>query len=285
MTRLLISSSLALLLGGGAAIATANAATDQTASYCGQGWTKVDANDNGFVTKSEAKQAGGVVFEEMDADGNGKVSKSEYTDCMQNWMQRWQQAAAKVERDEASFAEVDTDQDNQITTYEFVNGWRKAYDIEKAGQAKDDRVPSVAAYTGYVTAPDDKKMSEQDSASRAAAMFKNLDTDRSGTLSPEEWSAPNPENIGRHTLDLNWETMDTNGDGFISSMEYDKARDARFGEAQEQAGKAQEQAGAAQDQAGKAQDQAGDQQTSADVSASGSSATGVPVYLYRFYVM
>ena len=129
-------------------------------------FARIDANKDGFVTKDEADsarvvirkemvehrmEARGSMFERMDTDKNGSISRQEFDAAHQAM------TAGKGERD-------------------GHRGMRKM--IRHAGMA--------GQLFETADADNDGKVSLQEATAAAAAHFDKADTNRDGTLTPEE---------------------------------------------------------------------------------------------------
>jgi Ca2+-binding EF-hand superfamily protein len=258
MKPLLTTSALALV----AAFATTAQAQDSSSQNqqaisdqaCSQSWVKVDADENGTISKAEAEKAADTEFSRIDVNGDGSVSVTEWKDCgdrtaypgVPDALDDFPSQASASESGEgmtespaSDQAQADLEADVPETTGSIskdATSWRHDFDAADTDQS------------GYLT-PDEAAKSEQrmhlDAASasdeadlRAGSdVFATLDSDGDGKLSTQEWSSGSKAEVGQNRgVEARYDTMDADGDGDVSRSEFKNYRGERYSAAEQTSG-------------------------------------------------
>ncbi len=195
-------SALALAAAGGIAVAAPAAAPAGTTAQ------KPTRADRGQPVTRAALEAGiKARFDKVDANKDGIVTRAEF-DAHRDVLKSERQARAKARRDQ-HFAALDTNKDGQISRAEFdaprerrAEGQKARGEAPKArGEGFADRrwrgpgargsrgEPMAGAWFDRLDADKDGRVSLTDMLAKPLERFDAIDTDRNGTISPEERKA------------------------------------------------------------------------------------------------
>ena len=273
MPRHLISTTILC-----SAIAVATPLAAQQASYCDEGYTVADTNQDNVISEDELTTARDSQFGAMDADGDGMISQQEYTDCMGSWSA----SSASEPASEEDFAEFDADQDDMVSAQEYMDQVENSSmgsadpgtmqstsatgdtsasgnDATSGNSGEDGRVLILRRVLLVPQGYDDARvgqMNDDEISARAANRFVGSDGDGDSQLTREEWMSraeQQQENI-RGYMDRMFDRTDADKSGDISRQEYQDAGMKRWQAAQAE---------------GQAQNREG-------------SDTGAPVVIYRY---
>lgn len=142
-------------------------------------------------------------FDKVDANKDGVITRAEF-DAQRTAMQSQRQAQAKARRDRL-FASLDTNKDGQISRAEFdAPRERRAQASQARGDAPRAQAQRFAHRPGMqgprgqrmagtwfdrLDADKDGRVSLADMLAKPLERFDAVDTDRNGTISPEERKA------------------------------------------------------------------------------------------------
>ena len=223
MKRLFTTTALALATGGFAFAAQAQDGNTMSAS-CDAPWTKVDADGNGTVSKSEAKNHLQASFSMLDADGNGNVTRQEYRDCFV----RNADMSEVLKREEADFSKMDANGDDEIAMNEYRDQAKDEFDKTR-DLSSDATSESYQVLSSYVwLTPEEaenpdtlKNMSADEAAGRSGYKFRALDRNDDDRLSKDEWTdTETPSGMNEEWADNRFDEIDADGSGTLSSEEF-----------------------------------------------------------------
>lgn len=223
MTRLLTTTALALATSGFAFAAQAQDANTMSAS-CDAPWTKVDADGNGTVSKSEAKNHLQASFGMLDADGNGDVTRQEYRNCFV----RNADMSEVLKRKEADFSKMDANGDDEIAMNEYRDQAKEEFDKTRdlSSDATSESYKVLSTYVWLTPeeaeSPDAlKNMSADEAAGRSGYKFRALDRNDDDRLSKNEWTdTETPSGMNEEWADNRFDEIDADGSGTLSSEEF-----------------------------------------------------------------
>lgn len=270
MTRATTSAlALALTLGTVPALAEQHMPETAAQGFCQAGFELADLDNDGNLDRDEVAEMQRREFAALDADEDGTVLKSEYSDCR---MQAAQQNEAYNPRTPDSFADMDIDDDGRVTAAEY-----RAATTTRIEQVTGDMTPDD--YPLFVFLPEGAEsagMGTDELAARARLLFVRLDDNRDEVLTEEEYvdTAVVDTDISR-TLSRDFETLDEDASGGISSEEYAKWGEVRTYEALDQA----EAWGVEADAMADSQDP---EASDGDARSAAAAEVGAPVVFYRF---
>lgn len=259
MNRYLSSTALSAVLAGAAAVGAASA---QTADYCAQGWSMIDADHDGIVSQSEFDAGTSADFAAMDADGDGMVSLQEYRDCHDQATQAAQSrqdggASIPGADREWDFGTVDTDASGAVSSDEYrQSSWDQRMHMQDAvtgsvsGEASDLEPSAGGDAAGAMVMP-----SDDEAAAQASYRFRYLDSDGNGEISEVEWTEGGGASASTQIYESRFSEIDSDGDGSLSPEEFQAIRGQQRDRAQQSA-----------------------------QSAGEDTSVGVPIYHYRFSV-
>lgn len=248
-----------LAVGTGAALAQSG-----PASYCDEGYTIADTNDDGVVSQEELTTATEKEFGDFDRDGDGAISREEYTECRGAWSV---DAATDTQGSGEFMKQFDTDADGRVEQAEYAETVETDYyarwadirgtqprdtvlqqeetatDASGAGEgatsAEDEKMMTVLRRIVFVPAgatPDFGEMGREEMAARAALRFILLDTNRDRAITEEDWeNASTMKNDMSEVLNTEFDAVDADRSGGISREEYSASRQARWDQARQDA--------------------------------------------------
>ena len=297
MKHLCRTTAIALAMGG-LAIGTAGAAsnndnanannsgsqqmvsTNISDAFCQKPWSKIDADDNGYVSKKEAQDAAKTQFKAMDSNGDGKISQQEYNNCMNAF---GSEKSAMTDRSADNFKSADANQDKQVDRTEYRDMAKQSYQaMQDAEGSSDANAQPFVILRRYVwLTPDQakdangmKNMSQDEAAARSAINFSALDKNGDNKLSSDEWAQGTVSTKrDQKSASAEFNKMDKDGSGSIDESEYQSA----------QADKVDQTTTASTNKSNddsNVQEEAAVTDQAEDHEATG--AMGTPVYVYRF---
>ncbi len=195
------------------------------ADVCQNAFFSVDESKDGMVTAQEAESTGGLVFESLDLDSSGAIDREEYVACAET-MQQMSSGMMPSEDGEATFTEIDTDQDSNVSAREYFEMARAAYEdsMSEDGQSVD---MTTGFEKPFIKIPQDMTASDLGLEDRqrfldlAALTFATADTDLDGNLTREEWMARADQyEIDIESINQRFDQSDSDGDDTLSAEEY-----------------------------------------------------------------
>jgi Ca2+-binding EF-hand superfamily protein len=238
MTRTTLTAAL---MGGASLIALpalAEKGYEPKIDPCNAGFYEADMNADDTITQEELEQAARASFEMIDADKSGEVTAEEYEECGNRTAGT---RAMPSDRSEENFAEYDTDESGGIDQQEFMTAAS-----ETAGDLPAEGMPSVEMRR-FVFIPasmreeDASGMSTEETAARTAIMFDALDQNADDVIGPAEWAQQDAiKNDVADVLNMEFSAADTDRSGTLSADEYVASEEAKRAEAAEMAREAGE---------------------------------------------
>ncbi|QFT59099.1 EF hand [Sulfitobacter sp. THAF37] len=203
-------------------------------SVCNDGYSVTDVDDNGYVSPIEMNAYAEKAIGQMDADQSGSVDKDEYVNC-NNVLSGTQSASA--DRTERHLAALDLNDDGSISLDEYMKASADTYENAKGG---DQTAATDAAHLIFIPAdagqPDVTTMSRNEYSARSGLMFVALDSDQDNALTKEEFMEKAPPMVDiSETLNREFDEMDTDGSGDLTTSELTAANQKRADEAMENA--------------------------------------------------
>lgn len=290
-----------LAFAGGAAAATGGTTTGAQADHCLRGFTMVDANNDGKVSKQEADMIVSQEFGAIDSNGDGSISQSEYDECQRAADYYRDMPASVAQNGDQAFEAADTNKDQKVDRQEYMKGAQQAYDsAQSSGMESGSEPVAVLHRYIWVVAPESSEseqgsqepqqdMSKDEAAGHAASSFSALDSNGDDTLTKQEWQGSGQQGAGQKSssTDKKFSSVDSDGNGKISKEEYKSARDKNFSDAQSAAqssGSGTQSSSSGSQQSSSSGSQSGSSQTSSSAQSS-SSGDAVPVFYYRIYYL
>ncbi|MGR3491131.1 MAG: EF-hand domain-containing protein [Shimia sp.] len=230
MTRTIPAISIAALCAGLATSASAN--VDERVIFCDTAFTPADANADGLLSDDEIREMRISEYDNLDANKDGSISREEYVNCTVQQGETAARDAMAMAADEAMFDALDTDGDDSVSFGDWAAAGLTAYRTTIEGDldgsfdspfialSEDERMGTGADGTDdqAEAAP---QMDEDEYASRIARYFANLDRDRDGQMTREEFMNRLEPRVVDSTEILNrFEDADTDGSGDISQEEF-----------------------------------------------------------------
>ncbi len=125
---------------------------------CETAFTKIDADDNGLISKEEADEAIDRSFEQLDFDNDGRVTRAEYNACHE-----YSEIYANSQNGFAWLQKADTNQDKTVTKEEMAAAGERQYQSDPDGMTKEEH------------------------ARQMTWDFNKLDENNNGTIDFSEW--------------------------------------------------------------------------------------------------
>jgi Ca2+-binding EF-hand superfamily protein len=224
MSRILYTSIFALLAAGPAAAQS----NGSEASFCQDGYVHADADDDGLISNEELQTAISQEFDDLDRDASGDITIEEIEDCLNADAGT---RSAGSDRVIENLAEADTDGDEMLTPQEFMDAAEMIHtDVanEEMVQPNDPRLTELRRYIFIAVDGSDRSpadMTGDEIAARAAMQFRNLDTDTDEQISPAEWAQESVQQRDlSSSLNIAHTEMDADRSGTVSREEYMQAR-------------------------------------------------------------
>lgn len=165
---------------------------------------RLDANHDSTVTKDEFTAGFTVLFEKVDADDNGSVSKGEAAKA------REAMAGAIKEKGRTKalehFGKMDTNGDGALSSGEWKGrpeGFAKLDADHNGSVSKDEFLGGLSKLAGAIK-------DRWQAGGISEAMWKRADTNNDGAISTDEWNA-SVANL--------FTKLDRNGDGVLSAAD------------------------------------------------------------------
>lgn len=268
------TTALAALLGAstmGVAAQENGQSQLQSGDYCNMQWTQVDADGDGFVSKQEAQDHLELSFAAVDQDFDGNITEVEYIDCQTGTPHA--PLVSPGPGDEASFREVDTDEDQQVDRAEYAEAARRAYEAVQS-EVSEENYKSFASYTWLTreelgaTDTTIDQMTADEAAFRSATAFNAIDQNGDDVIGREEWQGR--EDVASYDeawAKARFSRLDADQSGAINMDEFVKTREDVIDNLTATANDAD----------------AGENNQSTS-SSSASDSDGTPVYLYHFWI-
>jgi Ca2+-binding EF-hand superfamily protein len=176
MKALLLTSTIPLAGGTGAALAQ-----DNGSGFCTADYLPAPRGAEGIAGEPDVS-----AFAEMDTDGDGMVSQAEYIAC-----RNAASGTQWVETDRGAENMAEADADEQLTREEFLAAAAQAHGAVAA--SSDPGPDAIAVLRRYIFVPVDAPeadmaaMTAEDAAARSERQFEAFDANADGSVSREEW--------------------------------------------------------------------------------------------------
>lgn len=227
MTRILWTSMVALAAAS-PAVAQEDPPPSEVAPFCTEGYVHADTDDDRLISNEELQAAIDAEWEALDADRSGDLTNEEIVACL-NLIAGTQ--SASTDRSAENMAEADTDADGMLSAQEFMDAAQAAYDdihSDPSLSADDPRMMVLRRY--IVLSPDEaggplSDMTSDDVAARSAQAFRDLDTNADEMIDAAEWSRQDSarRDIGAQ-INMRTTEIDTDRSGTVSAEEYRQSR-------------------------------------------------------------
>ena len=125
---------------------------------CETAFTKIDADDNGLISKAEADDAIDRSFKQLDFDNDGRVTRAEYNAC-----HKYSELYAESENGFEWLQKADIDKDQLVTKEEMATASERQFESNSNGLSKEEH------------------------ARQTAWNFRKLDKNNNRTLDFSEW--------------------------------------------------------------------------------------------------
>lgn len=135
------------------------------------------------------------LFRKYDSDGNGVLQRQEMLSLLMDDM------ALEAKKAENVLAEVDKDGDGNVNFEEFFQWLRDSKSLDKINESE------ASANRYYYTR-------------KAVELFKKYDKDESGTIDVDELKQLLSDLNYKHSAETALKTMDIDGDGTVSFVEF-----------------------------------------------------------------
>jgi Ca2+-binding EF-hand superfamily protein len=224
-TNRILWTSLLALAAAGPAAAQSNGSE---ASFCQNGYVHADADDDGLVSNEELQTALAEEFGALDADQSGDLTIEEIEDCL-NAGAGTQSMTSDRALD--NLMEADQDEDEMLSSQEFMDAAQAAYDDVHSDPSISADSPEMQRLGRYVfialdgadRAPSD--MTRDEVAARSAQMFRNLDTNADEMIDASEWEQQDAMQRDLSSqINIQFSRMDSDRSGAVSEEEYTAAR-------------------------------------------------------------
>lgn len=106
---------------------------------CEKPFTKIDADDNGLISKEEADDAIDRSFKQLDIDRDGRVTRAEYSACHE-----YSELYAQSQNAFEWFQQADTDQDKSVSMEEMAAAGERDYASQQNGMSKEEHARQFA---------------------------------------------------------------------------------------------------------------------------------------------
>ena len=213
----------------------------ESPNFCEAGYALADADGDGILEIAEAEALWGQEFGALDADASGAVSAEEFAACL-GQVGSTEIAPRNVSATgsgdlEGSGVQVELEglADGSLTRQEFMDAALSAFDA--TGNEEDNQLEWARAFiflTPEETETDIRSLGRDGFAARATVLFRRLDADSDGALTPEEWVG---EGTGQGTagFEAEFQGFDADASGDVTMTEYSEAGVSRFSRAREAA--------------------------------------------------
>ena len=213
--------ALAAVAGAPAALAQ-NGGEMPESDACETGYVHFDANADGMVTEQEVAEASAQAFEQYDADGSGELTPEEYIECGNASAG---QRAMQADRSEANLSDYDTSGDDMLGRTEFMRAAAEAGARAATDSMEADEAAQTLRLLLFVPADrpemDVTQMSPDEIAARAAMTFDALDSNDDAELGPAEWAKQEAmKNDVANVLNMEFSRADTDRSGTLSPEEF-----------------------------------------------------------------
>ncbi|MCV2868859.1 EF-hand domain-containing protein [Defluviimonas sp. WL0002] len=184
-----------------------------------------DSDNDGTITRSEFETWNDVGFKSLDADGDGQLSREEFVDCM-----RIDTGEDEITTEQsAQYMEAaDVDASGSVSAEEYMSAANAAH--RQAAEGVGDGIMILRRFIlvpSGVSDEDMGMMTESQVAASAAGKFRTLDADSNREITKDEIDKAGWDNMNAW-LNLDFDEMDSDGDGAISRSEYDHYANRRW---------------------------------------------------------
>lgn len=256
--RLLTTTLIASMAFGVPAIAQSTTGP----SYCEDGFTAADTNEDDMISSDELTAARATEFDELDANGDGEVSRTEYNDCHAQWSSAGSDGMMQSDRNADNMASVDTNADGSITPDEYMTAADEAYSASAGlsgsmNTSADSSAMSDSDDSAMSSGMDEEPslvlrrlilipmgsgsgdgtmspMSRDEAAARAGRQFQQLDANQDSQIDSDEWAgASSLQTDWQDVMNREFDAADTDSSDSISREEYMAEGERRMQEAQQ----------------------------------------------------
>lgn len=194
------------------------------AAFAAEAMALFDKDKDGFLNKDEHDPVATVhpdQFERDDTNADGKIDKEE---CGNIFARQFDFDWDKKQKAKTKFARLDSDKDGEISKAEykaqlgedpkFGRWFGKYMDFRRMDTNDDDKV-SLAEFTANELAKEEPELSDKDYDALVDVTYEKMDTDSDGFITVEEAKA-NGDKFDQKGFDK----LDTDSDGKISKKEF-----------------------------------------------------------------
>jgi hypothetical protein len=227
MTRILWTSMFALAAAS-PAMAQENPPPGEVAPFCKEGYVHADTDDDRLISNEELQAAIDAEWEALDTDRSGDLTNAEVVACL-NLIAGTQSAA--TDRSAENMAEADADGDGMLSAQEFMDAAQAAYDDIHSDPSLSADDPRVMVLRRYVFLTPEEAggpfpdMTSDDVAARSAQAIRDLDTNSDEMIDEAEWSRQDtPRRDIEAQINMRTTEIDTDRSGTVSEEEYRQSR-------------------------------------------------------------
>jgi hypothetical protein len=242
------------LLGLGAAVAAlaVPAAAQEAAQapaastdpgLCVAGYILADEDGDGILSRAEAEALWEAEFAALDADASGDVTNDELVACLgqvgaEGMAPRNVSPTGSGPLDDSGLmVEIEGLVAGSLSRAAFMEAAMAAFDA--TGNEEENQLEWARAFIWAApgeSETDIRAFGRDGYAARAAMLFRQLDSDADGALTPEEWVAEGAQAAGTATgFDRAFPGLDVDTDGAVTLTEYAGIGAARFDRARQAA--------------------------------------------------
>ena len=253
MRALITTIVCVVVLGAPAWAADTTTMIRDMLAACGNGFASADQNGDGWVSRAEAGLSISEGFALLDGDADGIVTQEEFVLCRAGSGSVTLTRTATVMRADDVFFAIDRDDDQRISSDEWLGAVEARY-LKLAADGQPIAVvtyrKAVADIDGSTDAVDkntDGIVSIDEVSNDAFAAFHGHDRNGDRSLSPAEFTAHRDggettvaqnldESGASDPLAVRWARLDSNGDAEVTFDEYQELGEIQFRDAAEAAG-------------------------------------------------